>query len=143
MYSILIMGLGGDGAQTIGKIIMIACELNGYAASFYPFYGSQMRGGESSCVIKINTENDIINNPTLNKADYFLILNDAYLYTYGKYQNESTKIIALTDEEKKGKGFNILMLRKFADEVNLFKDGTIDEAIQIKFEKRSTGKVVS
>ena len=137
MYSILIMGIGGDGAQTIGKILAIACELEGYAVSFYPFYGSQMRGGESSCVIKIDTEKEIINNPTLNKADYFLVLNDAYLNTYGRYQKKNTKILTLSSEEKAEKNFNLIMFRKFAMEVNLFKKVTVENAIAIKFHKNN------
>ena len=130
---IFILGIGGQGALTLGDILMIASKKLSYSASFYPFYGSQMRGGESGCIIKIDTEGNDIINPTINSPDYFIILNDKFLGKYKVFENNSSKYYSsdLTND----KNINIKLLKRFIDDNEFFDDNTIIDSIKEKFKK--------
>ena len=130
---IFILGIGGQGALTIGDILMIAAKNQSFSASFYPFYGSQMRGGESGCIVKIDISGDDIINPTINSPDYFLILNDKFFEKYERFKNENSKIYCL--ELNNDKNLNLKLLKKFIDDNDLFNDDIIIESIKEKFRK--------
>ena len=130
---IFILGIGGQGALTIGDILMIASQKLSYSASFYPFYGSQMRGGESGCIIKVDTKGNDIINPTINSPDYYLILNDKFFDKYKIFKNENSKIYNI--ESNNDKNSNLKLLKKFIDDNDLFNDDIIIESIKEKFKK--------
>ena len=130
---IFVIGIGGQGALTIGELLSIAGNIKNYSISFYPFYGSQMRGGEAGCVIKVDTSGDEIPNPTINSPDNFLILNDKFFDKYKKFQNENSKQYYLDDVNDKNA--NLLLLKKYICDSKLFDDETIIEAIKVKFNK--------
>ena len=136
---IFIIGIGGQGAQSIGDIFMIASRNMNYSASFYPFYGSQMRGGESCCIVKIDTDGNNILNPTINMPTDFLVLDSSIYDKYKKYKNVDSKYY-----EVKGindKNLNLKLLKKFINEDTdgnnnkLFTEEEIIDAIKEKFEK--------
>ena len=129
---IFIIGIGGQGAQTIGEILLIASNIKNYSASFYPFYGSQMRGGESGCIVKIDTDGNAILNPTINSPDDFLILDDKFFDKYKKFSNENSKYYK---SDEIGKNANINLLKKYIDDNKIFDNETIEKAINIKFNK--------
>lgn len=52
--TILISGLGGQGAQTLGKLLLYAADAAGRNVSFFPAYGAQKRGGVSDCTLVIS-----------------------------------------------------------------------------------------
>ena len=139
---IFIIGVGGQGAQSLGEILMIAARNKNYSASFYPFYGSQMRGGETGCIVKIDTDGNEILNPTINMPTDFLILDKKFFDKYKKFENEKSKyfeVVGIND-----KNLNLKLLKKFVNEessennLKLFKDEDIIEAIREKF-KNSRG----
>ena len=130
---IFILGTGGEGALTIGDILMIASNKLSYSASFYPFYGSQMRGGESGCIVKIDTSGDDIINPTINSPDFFLILNDKFFEKYVIFKNENSKIKNI--ESNNDKNINLKLLKKFVDDTNIFNDDNIIEALKERFKR--------
>ncbi len=139
---IFVIGVGGQGALSIGEIILNAANKKNYGASFYPFYGSQMRGGEAGCIVKIDTDGKDILNPTINSPDDFIILNDKYFDKYEKFKNENSKYYRLdeTDAEKYKdidiqKNLNIVILKKYIKGSLLFDDEDIIEAIKMKFRK--------
>ena len=112
---------------------MIASNKLSYSASFYPFYGSQMRGGESGCIVKIDTSGGDIINPTINSPDYFLILNDKFFEKYERFKNQNSKIYNI--ESNNDKNINLKLLKKFVDDTNIFNDNNIIEALKERFKK--------
>ena len=128
---IFIIGIGGEGALTIGEILLIAANKKQYAVSFYPFYGSQMRGGESGCIIKIDTESDEVLNPTINRPDDILVLNDKFLDKYEKFICDDAKIYKSKSSNDKNK--NLRLLKKFIVDSKTFDEKTIIDAIKVKF----------
>lgn len=135
---IFIIGIGGEGALTIGEILLIAANEKEYAVSFYPFYGSQMRGGESGCIIKVDTENDEIVNPTINKPEDILVLNDKFYEKYEKFINDDTKVYKTTSGNDKNK--NLRLLKKYIDGSEIFDNEIIIESIKTKFKREEIYK---
>lgn len=63
MRSDLIIGMagsGGDGVVSAGESLITAAALEGYHAILTKSFGSQIRGGESSCRLRISTQ-DVFN----------------------------------------------------------------------------------
>jgi Pyruvate/2-oxoacid:ferredoxin oxidoreductase gamma subunit len=142
LKEIFIIGIGGQGALTVGEILLIAANKKNYGASFYPFYGSQMRGGEAGCIVKIDTNGDDILNPTVNSPDDFIILSDKFFDKYKKFENSSSKYYKYDEKNIEGlqdidvkKNLNILILKKYIKDCDIFNDDEIIEAIKEKFKK--------
>lgn len=142
LKEIFIIGIGGQGTLTIGEILLIAANKKNYGASFYPFYGSQMRGGEAGCIVKIDTNGDDILNPTVNSPDDFIILSDKFFDKYKKFENSSSKYYKYDEKNIEGlqdidvkKNLNILILKKYIKDCDIFNDDEIIEAIKEKFKK--------
>ena len=131
LKEIFIIGIGGQGALTIGEILLIAANKKGYGASFYPFYGSQMRGGEAGCIVKIDTSGNEILNPTVNMPDAFLILNDKFFDKYKKFEGSNSQYYKYDDIDLK----NFLILKKYITETKMFQNDDIIDAIKEKFKK--------
>lgn len=70
---ILIVGTGGQGIKTIGKLIACAVAQSGLFVSFYPVYTPRARGGE--IVSSIVISNKPITHPLVQKADIMLVLS--------------------------------------------------------------------
>ena len=71
MRSDLIIGMagsGGDGIVAAGESLMTAAALEGYYAMMTKSFGSQIRGGESSCRLRISTEEVFYPGGTLDVA---------------------------------------------------------------------------
>src|SRR5450756_2588288 len=50
-----IVGSGGDGAVAAGDILSMACARQGLHVIKTEAYGPQIRGGESSCTVRISS----------------------------------------------------------------------------------------
>ena len=142
LKEIFIIGIGGQGALTIGEILINAANIKKYCASFYPFYGSQMRGGEAGCVVKVDTDGNEISNPTVNTPDDFIILSDKFFDKYKKFANKNSEYYQLEQDELMStknidikKNLNILLLRKYIEKSKIFSNNDIVEAIKLKFKK--------
>jgi 2-oxoglutarate ferredoxin oxidoreductase subunit alpha len=61
-------GSGGDGIVSAGESLMTAAALEGYYAMMTKSFGSQIRGGESSCRLRISTEEVFYPGGTLDVA---------------------------------------------------------------------------
>ena len=48
-------GSGGDGIVSAGESLIAACATEGYHAVMTKSFGSQIRGGESSCRVRLST----------------------------------------------------------------------------------------
>src|SRR3954452_22489139 len=51
-----IVGSGGDGAVAAGDILAMACARDGLNVIKTEAYGPQIRGGESSCTVRISAK---------------------------------------------------------------------------------------
>jgi len=71
--SLLIGGFGGQGVQTIGKLITLAANNAEKHVTFFPAYGGEMRGGTSNCTVVVSNEE--IGSPSRQLLDYVIALN--------------------------------------------------------------------
>ncbi len=71
--SILIGGFGGQGVQTLGKLLTYVANDSGKQVTFYPAYGAEMRGGTSNCTIVISDEE--IGAPSRGMLDCVVAMN--------------------------------------------------------------------
>ena len=56
MVEIICSGFGGQGVLVAGTIIADAGMEQGKNVTWYPSYGSEMRGGTANCNVKISDE---------------------------------------------------------------------------------------
>lgn len=61
-------GAGGDGIVSAGESLITAAALDGYHAIMTKSFGSQIRGGESSCRVRLSTEPVLTPNGPLDVA---------------------------------------------------------------------------
>lgn len=132
---IFIIGVGGQGALTLGELLCIAANRKSYGVSFYPFYGSQMRGGESGCVVKMDPEGGEIANPTINRPDDFLVLDDRFFEKYRRFEGENSK--RYTAPAVRDKNLNLMLLKQYIRETGLFTEEEIVSAIREKYPKEA------
>ena len=72
-----IAGIGGQGVMVTGKILGYAASDHDKFASFLPQYGTQMRGGTSSCTLIIADEE--IGSPIVSTADLIAVASQECL----------------------------------------------------------------
>lgn len=75
MTEIICSGFGGQGVLVAGMILADAGMEDGKNVTWYPSYGSEMRGGTANCNIKISDEE--IPSPYCHELDILYTLNDA------------------------------------------------------------------
>lgn len=74
MTEILCAGSGGQGVLVTGNILAHAGMDSGKNITWYPSYGSEMRGGTANCNVKISS--DEIASPYVKNADILICLNE-------------------------------------------------------------------
>lgn len=76
----LLGGFGGQGVQTLGKMLTYAAnEMNLYV-TYYPSYGGEMRGGTSNCTLVFSDKE--IGSPNRTKVDYVVALNGPAFHAF-------------------------------------------------------------
>lgn len=88
---IIILGLGGQGVITAGKIIAESGFNAGFQTSFLPTTGPEVHNGNVKSEIIISK--DKIYNPFINKADYLLIFHKFRLEEAKQYITNDTVLI--------------------------------------------------
>ncbi len=71
--TILIGGFGGQGVQTLGKLLAYAANEEEKYVTFSPAYGGEMRGGTSNCTVIVSEKQ--IGAPTREKLDIVVAMN--------------------------------------------------------------------
>jgi 2-oxoglutarate ferredoxin oxidoreductase subunit gamma len=74
MTEIICSGFGGQGVLTAGLILTEAGAQRGELATWYPSYGSEMRGGTANCHVIISRE--AIGSPYVNHPDILIAMNE-------------------------------------------------------------------
>lgn len=133
LKEIFIIGIGGQGALTLGELLCHAGNRKNYTVSLYPFYGSQMRGGEAGCVVKMETDGGEIANPTINEPDDFLILSEKFFEKYKRFSKAGAGVYKAP--ESKDKNLNLILLKEYVRETGIFSDEEIIESIKTKFRR--------
>ena len=76
-------GFGGQGMLLIGKVLAMACMLDGKHVSWLPSYGPEMRGGTANCSVIIS--DDPVASPIVYEADVVVAMN---LPSLDKFEHE-------------------------------------------------------
>lgn len=159
---IICTGFGGQGVLTTGLIISSAGHKNGKRITWYPSYGSEMRGGTANCNVKIS---DIeIGNPYCNKLDILIAMNEPSIDRFEKnmkqggnmfvngdmvskekiYREDIKTIIVpankLAEESNNPKGANIVMLGAMVRKTQIFEKRNFLAIMCEYFEDRGKGK---
>ena len=71
---IICSGFGGQGILTTGILLAYAGFQSKYQITWYPSYGSEMRGGTANCTVKLSDEE--IASPYVQEIDILLTLNE-------------------------------------------------------------------
>ena len=79
LLEIIFAGIGGQGVQTMGKILANAALEEGKEVIFRPAYKGVMRGEISNCIVNISDE--AISSFIASKYDVVIALNQISLKT--------------------------------------------------------------
>lgn len=159
---IICAGFGGQGVLTAGMLLINAGMEQGQNVTFYPSYGSEMRGGTANCTVKVSEK--LIASPTTKHPDIALTMNTPAVEKFENqvksgglllvnssitaddrtYRDDITVVkIPATDiaaELGNPKGANLVMLGALATHSDLFTVEYMEQAIVSFFEKKGKGK---
>jgi 2-oxoglutarate ferredoxin oxidoreductase subunit gamma len=148
---ILIAGEGGQGIQTIAKILTLALEKTGLYISYIPQFGPEQRGTPSVAFIQYSEKP--INYPRFNQADFLIILRKRAIPIVSKYNSRSTEVIfdsstiprtsiqqttnktwgipatKLTEEHFDSKSLNLIVLSAFANQFLQYSHNALWEVV--------------
>lgn len=88
---ILLAGEGGQGVQTVAKIITMAAQKSGKKTSFLPSFGVEQRGGVSLSYIQISS--NPIPYPRFEKADIIVVFCDRAVPVVEHFIHDETLFI--------------------------------------------------
>jgi len=89
---ILIAGEGGQGIQTIGKILARSAFLQNLRTLYVPNFGVEQRGGVSIAFVQISDAE--LTYPKFAKADLLIVLSERAVQRSASYIGLKTKIIS-------------------------------------------------
>lgn len=142
---ILLAGEGGQGIQTIGKVITDVTATKGYYVSYIPVFGVEQRGTPSVSFLIISDSK--IYYPRFDEADYIFILQKRAIARIEKYISKKTRVIfdsstmSKTDFSKKEGQYLGLPATKIANEefipraLNLIATGKVAQILELDREK--------
>lgn len=158
MKEIILGGSGGQGVLTAGTLIAEMAIYKGLNATWSPEYGSAMRGGTASCVVKFGEdrifctekeEADILlamNEETLTKFAHMIKENGVVIYNSDlvkmpdDFRDDVKKIplpcITLAEEIKHKKGANIIMSGAIIRETGAFSLAEATNGMNEVFQKK-------
>ena len=161
MVEMICAGFGGQGVLTTGLIIAHSAMMLGKEITWYPSYGSEMRGGTANCTIKINDgpiaspyskHPDIVcalNAPAIDKFEAnikpggYLFVNASLVDNDRKYRDDIKVVkVPMTEvalENDNPRGANLVLLGAVAAHTGLFKLSELDEQVTAYFAKK--GKI--
>ncbi|MBM4048233.1 MAG: 2-oxoacid:ferredoxin oxidoreductase subunit gamma [Planctomycetes bacterium] len=70
---VIMAGFGGQGMMLLGKLVAHAMMTEGKQVTFFPSYGSEVRGGTAHCHVII--AEDEIASPVVEEADTLIVMN--------------------------------------------------------------------
>ena len=160
MTEIICAGFGGQGVLTTGLIIAHSAMMLGREVTWYPSYGSEMRGGTANCNVKISDEEiaspycadgevDILftlNNAAIDKFEHMLrpggilLVNSSLVEPDRSYRDDVTVIKVpaneIAVEEGNTHGVNLVMLGALARASDDFDADEMCAAVNYYFFKK-------
>ena len=160
MVEIICSGFGGQGVLVAGTIIADAGMEQGKNVTWYPSYGSEMRGGTANCNVKISDEEiaspycadgevDILftlNNAAIDKFEHtlrpggILLVNSSLVEPDRSYRDDVTVIKVpaneIAVEEGNTHGVNLVMLGALARASDDFDADEMCAAVNYYFFKK-------
>ena len=88
---IALAGEGGQGVQSIAKILVEAGYETGKQVLYIPNFGVEQRGGVSIAFCQISDE--LIGEPRYSKADIVILLSDRAIDRCSTYVDENTTVV--------------------------------------------------
>jgi len=79
---VILAGLGGQGMMLLGRLIAQAVMLEGKSVTFFPSYGTEVRGGTAYYHLIVSEEE--IFSPVIEEADTLIMMN---LPSYLKFKS--------------------------------------------------------
>lgn len=162
MKEMIFAGFGGQGVLTSGLIAINAAMMNGENLTWYPSYGSEMRGGTANCNVKIS--DDEIASPYCKAVDILFTMNEpaiekfedmvkpgGYLFVNSSLVGEDrayrddVKVVKvdatdLAAQVKNAKGSNIVMLGALMKATGLYEKDFFMDVMCKFFEDKGKGK---
>lgn len=158
MTEMVCAGFGGQGVLTTGLIIAHAAMRLGKEITWYPSYGSEMRGGTANCTIKISEKAiaspvakhpDIVcalNAPAVDKFEAsikpggYLFVNASLIDADRKYRDDinvvSVPMSEIALEHENPRGANLVLLGAIASHTGIFDVDELDEQVTAYFAKK-------
>ncbi len=78
---IILAGFGGQGMMLLGKLLAQAAMTNGKYVTYFPSYGTEVRGG--TAVYHLIISNEEIFSPLIEETDTLIVMNQP---SYQKYK---------------------------------------------------------
>ncbi|MFW0862422.1 MAG: 2-oxoacid:acceptor oxidoreductase family protein [Candidatus Komeilibacteria bacterium] len=121
--NICIAGEGGQGAQTVAKIIVNAAYNQKVPVAYVPNYGVEQRGGVSIAFVR--TSSDVISYPKFSIADIMVLLSDRSIDRVEQHIGPKTSVFYNMDFverklPKKNKGFHFNEMAREMGSTRLF-----------------------
>lgn len=88
---VMIVGEGGQGIQTVAKLLARATFDNGYHVTYIPNFGTEQRGGISIAFVKISGKEIV--SPKFKFADIFVILTRRNIKRTLPYISTDTQVL--------------------------------------------------
>ena len=158
MVEMICAGFGGQGVLTTGLIVAHAAMMLDREVTWYPSYGSEMRGGTANCTIKIDDHEiaspyskhpDIVcalNAPAIDKFEEsirpggYLFVNTSLVTEQRTYRDDihvvevpMTEVAARCENPK---GANLVLLGAVAAHTGLFDVDELDHQVTEYFAKK-------
>ena len=162
LKEIICAGFGGQGVLTTGILISYCAFDSGKTMTWYPSYGSEMRGGTANCTIKISDEEipsplakeiDILlamNGPAIDKfeksikAGGYLFVNSSIVDPNKKYRDDINVVLVDTEklaaEAGNPKGANICLIGALIKKTELMTFEQCEKAITKYFTEHGKAK---
>lgn len=158
---IVLAGEGGQGVQSIAKILVEAGYLAEKKVLYIPNFGVEQRGGVSIAFCQISDEE--IGEPRFSKGDIIIMLSDRAIERCGIYVDENSTVIydtsvcttkpefkakkvigmpanKVANDELSSRVFNIIILGAILKATEVIDEkyikGAIEEALGKKFEAK-------
>jgi 2-oxoglutarate ferredoxin oxidoreductase subunit gamma len=90
-YRIIISGEGGQGVQSIAKIIAYTAFLQGKKAVYVPYFSTEKRGGVTEAWAQVGDE--VPSYPKFAKADLWVALSQRAVDRIYGYLKEGTRVV--------------------------------------------------
>ena len=162
LKEIICAGFGGQGVLTAGKLMLYAAYKQGKKVTWFPSYGSEMRGGSANCNVIISDER--IASPYADHPNILIAMNELSLLKFQSTMKPGGTLFinsSLVDEKKidrtdievfkapvtdlaislnNEKAANICMLGYICKKTGLFEEKEFEDSMCEYFENSGKGK---